>query len=210
MSDTGVDTQKLLKKLVEVGAAIDSIEKTGTNKGLGFKFVEASHAYNAIRAELYKRNVFMMIGLGDVAQHDTLTHVQMNVTFIDADTGASVMVPWHGYGSDRQDKGMAKAITSGIKSLLLTQWLIPSGIEPDADSGTDIASSGTKANKVDGLDTDRLLNIVALAKERGIPDTKVRTKINALGAQRAADMTVDQADKLEAWIKRQKVEGSDA
>lgn len=185
---------QLFKKLVAVGEAIQSIEKTGTNKGLGFKFVEASHAYDRIRSELYKRGVFMLTSLGAVKQEGALTHVEMTATFIDAESGATLSVPWHGYGSDKQDKGMAKAVTAGVKSLLLTTLLIPSGVEPDADATTD------QVGKPEGLPTEKLMELVSLAKDNNIPTAKVKTKINALGAERASDLTEAQAKKLEKWI----------
>jgi hypothetical protein len=192
------NTTQLFKKLVATGEALQSIEKTGTNKGLGFKFVEASHAYDRVRSELYKRGVFMATSLGAVRQEGVLTHVEMTATFVDAESGATLSVPWHGYGSDKQDKGMAKAVTAGVKSLLLTFFLIPSGVEPDADSPTD------QTSKSDGLSTERLMEIVLLAKDCGVSDAKVKTKINALGAKRASDLTEEQAKKLSDWITKQR------
>ena len=193
-------SQKLFTKLVAVGKAIQTMDKTGTNSHFNFKFVEASHAYGKIRTELYNRGVFMVVSLGEVKQNGNLTHVEMTAAFIDSESGATLNIPWHGYGSDTQDKGLAKAITAGVKSLLLTTLLIPSGVEPDADSPVDNAPA-----KVEGLPLERLMALVTLAKDRGITDSKMKTKVNALGAKRAAEMTVVQADKLEKWINTQKV-----
>lgn len=195
---------RLYAKLVAVGAAIQSIEKTGNNSFLKFKFVEASHAYERIRTELYNRGVMLTISIGDVRQEGTLTSVEMQMTFVDSESGERQVLRWHGYGSDKQDKGLAKAITAGVKSFLLTTLLIPSGVEPDADAGTDIVPSAPEA-AVEGLPTERLLAIVALAKERGVPDSKVRVKVNSLGAKRASEMTEVQAKKLEDWINKQVV-----
>lgn len=196
------DKRALMAKLVEVGASIRGIEKTGTNTHFNFKFVEASHAYEQIRAELYKRNVFLDISLSEVEQQGTLTSVAMRMTFTDADSGQTRVIRWHGYGSDKQDKGLAKAITSGVKSFLLTNLLIPSGVEPDAE-GTDIVD--VPAQKVESVATEKLMELVALAKERQVSDAKMKTKINSLGAKRAAELTPEQATKLEKWIKTQKV-----
>lgn len=199
------DKKALYTKLVAVGAAIQSIEKTGHNSHFNFKFVEASHAYNQIRSELYNRGVFMTVSLSNVEQAGTLTHVDMVITFVDSESNQKQSIQWAGYGTDKQDKGLAKAITAGVKSFLLTTLLIPSGVEPDADSGnTELSASVGAAAPVESLPTERLLEIVALAKDRGVPDEKVRTKINALGAKRASDMTEAQAKQLETWIKRQK------
>jgi hypothetical protein len=189
-------------KLVAVGAAIKAIEKTGTNTHFNFKFVEASHAYERIRTELYLRGVFLHISLGEVEQQGTLTSVAMEMTFVDSESDEKQVITWHGYGSDKQDKGLAKAITSGVKSFLLTNLLIPSGVEPDAE-GTDIVPAS--APVVESVATEKLMELVALAKERGVPDAKMKTKVNSLGAKRAAEMTADQAAKLEKWIKTQKV-----
>lgn len=203
MSEDAVrDERALMAKLVEVGAAIRGIEKTGTNTHFNFKFVEASHAYEQIRTELYKRNVFLDISLSGVEQQGTLTSVAMRMTFTDAESGQSKVIGWHGYGSDKQDKGLAKAITSGVKSFLLTNLLIPSGVEPDAE-GTDIVDVPSQA--VESVATEKLMELVALAKERQVSDTKMKTKINSLGAKRAAELTPEQAAKLEKWIKTQKV-----
>lgn len=192
--------QLLFSKLVAAGQAIETMEKTGYNRGLGFSFVEASHAYGKIRQELYARGVFVMVGITSCEREGTLTTVGLSVTFVDSETGTVANLPWFGSGSDKQDKGLAKAVTAGLKSLLLSTFLIPSGVEPDADSSTDV----TDAVPADGIPVERLMELVGLAKERGIEDAKVKTKINALGAQRAAEMTPEQAAKLEAWIKRQK------
>lgn len=202
MSENEVrDKRALMAKLVEVGAAIKGMEKTGTNTHFNFKFVEASHAYEQIRNELYKRKVFLDISLGDVEQQGTLTSVSMRMTFTDAESGQTRVIKWHGYGSDKQDKGLAKAITSGVKSFLLTNLLIPSGVEPDAE-GTDIVDVPAPAQA--SVSTEKLMELVALAKEREVSDAKMKTKINSLGAKRAAELTPEQATKLERWIKTQK------
>jgi hypothetical protein len=195
--------QLLFSKLVAAGQAIETMEKTGYNNGLGFSFVEASHAYDKIRRELYSRGVFVMVGITSCEREGTLTTVALSVTFVDSETGTVANIPWFGSGSDKQDKGLAKAVTAGLKSLLLSTFLIPSGVEPDADSATDVVAD----KPVDGIPVERLMELVGLARERGVEDAKVKTKINALGAQRAAEMTPEQASKLEAWIKRQKSAG---
>ena len=187
----------LVKKLVEVGEAISSIDKTGFNSGLGFKFVEASQAYNAIRRELYKRGVFMVTSVKSHSREGTLTTVDLNVTFIDSDTGHSLTLPWVGTGSDKQDKGMAKAITAGLKSMLLAEWLIPSGIEPDADAATDVVAD---APQEDTVSSERLLSLASAARDAGVPDSRMRAKVNSLGAKRAAQLTDVQVTKLEKWI----------
>lgn len=199
------DKKSLYAKLVAVGSAIQAIEKTGHNSHFNFKFVEASHAYDRIRSELYNRGVFMTVSLDDIKQNGTLTHVDMMITFTDSETNQQQSIRWAGYGTDKQDKGLAKAITAGVKSFLLTTLLIPSGVEPDADSGNTEMAAAAQQAVPEGLPTERLMEIVALAKDRGVGDDKVRTKINALGAKRASDLTEAQAKQLETWIKKQKV-----
>jgi ribosomal protein L37AE/L43A len=69
--------------------------------------------------------------VGDKGQ--VLTTLTMTFTFLDGDSGQELTRPWAGAGTDKEDKGLYKAMTGGEKYFLLKTFLMPTGDDPEKD-----------------------------------------------------------------------------
>ena len=67
--------------------------------------------------------------------------------FMDSDSKTVISGTWFGSGSDTSDKGLYKAITGGIKYVLNTNFLIPTGDDPENDGSKPEVDLDTQLKK---------------------------------------------------------------
>lgn len=131
----------LAKKLVEIMAAVQRVPKNGYNEFHQYHYALEADILDALRDELSKRNVLLIPavtgrsrdGVGEKGM--VVTHLDMEFTFMDAETGETLMRPWLGAGADKEDKGAYKAMTGGEKYFLLKMFLVPTGDDPEGEEG---------------------------------------------------------------------------
>lgn len=130
----------LAKKLAAVMGAVKRIPKTGRNTFHGYDYATEADIVAAIRDELAQRHVILLPAIlartrepvGEKGQ--ILTHLDMEFTFIDGETGERETRPWLGAGTDKEDKGAYKAMTGGEKYFLLKTFLVPTGDDPEQET----------------------------------------------------------------------------
>lgn len=143
----------LMKKLAEVAKGIDAIEAAGVNPRFQYKFVEEAAVVAAIRGALYENGVFLTTKVDKVetapfGEKMLRTQLSLTFTFYDVEGGESLEIDWFAEAMDNGDKGIAKAVTSGLKYFLLKNFLIPKGgDDPEADGTTDGAGESHAAGK---------------------------------------------------------------
>jgi len=91
----------------------------------------------------------------------SITTVHLAFTFMDADTGETIELPWLGRGEDPMDKGVGKALTNALKTFLRQQLLLPWGDDPEADTGSD-ERAGNGSDSVNLIEQARGLSNAAL------------------------------------------------
>lgn len=133
---------KLAAKLSKVMAKVGYVQKGGTNSAQGYKYVMASDVADKVRTALGELNVIMIPAAVDVVSEGlTPKGTQAIVTarytwrFIDGDTGETLDIQTLGSGADSGDKHVYKSSTGALKYALLTAFLIPTGDDPENDSG---------------------------------------------------------------------------
>lgn len=136
----------LVKKLVEVMTEVKYIQKKGFNKFHKYNYATEADVNEKVREELAKVNVIM---IPNMVSHDTREHtnrngnveyivtVNMEFRFIDGDSGEEITFNMSGSGQDAGDKGIFKAIAGAQKYALMKAFMIPTGDDPEADSGVD-------------------------------------------------------------------------
>lgn len=151
MTDT---PRSLAKKLVEVMGAISRVPKKGYNDFHKYWYALEADILEALRGELSQRNVLLIPAVtgrsrdavGEKGQ--VVTHLDMEFTFLDADSGETLVRPWLGAGADKEDKGAYKAMTGGEKYFLLKFFLIPTGDDPEADDSQKPKTAGAVTRPV--------------------------------------------------------------
>lgn len=130
--------KSLAAKLAEVMKEVERIPKRGYNDFHRYAYATEADIAEALRNELAKRNVVLIPAITGESRHpvgekgSVLTVLEMEMEFLDGDTGQSIRKPWRGYGTDKEDKGGYKAMTGGEKYFLLKTFLMPTGDDPEA------------------------------------------------------------------------------
>ena len=140
----------LHKKLAEIMAAVHRIPKRGRNDFHGYNYATEADISECIRGEMAARNVMLIPAvLSEIREKvgekgSVLTCLEMEMEWVDGDSGESILKKWRGWGTDKEDKGGYKAITGGVKYFLLKEFLIPTGDDPERE---ETRGAGPKATR---------------------------------------------------------------
>jgi hypothetical protein len=142
---------ELIKKLIEVSKAIDYLQKDKTNKMQNYNYLSEAKIKATIKTEFEKQGIVFNYSTDAVREYEispTKNNAKQFTTiasgtyrFWDSDSEAVISGTWFGSGTDTGDKGLYKAITGGIKYVLNTNFLIPTGDDPENDNIHDIGKS---------------------------------------------------------------------
>jgi hypothetical protein len=204
----------LYKKLAEVMAEVGYVPKNGYNSFHKYNYVTEADLVDAVREKLAVRNVALIPSVVEIHERgvttdrgkaSTVTTVRVAFTFCDGDSGAMHKAEWAGSGDDPADKGLYKAYTGAVKYFLMKSFLIPTGDDPEGDSGTDERSSGGQrtaevppAAKV--LSAANRAKVLAAVHETGIAAPDWAAYRTALGAATDAELTTEHAKAIRAWL----------
>lgn len=132
-------------KIAALGKTVGHMEKDGSNSFHNYKYISYEQAAAAIRSALPELGLALSVAVSDLKDWDTTRNnknverrlVTLEATLTDTETGAMRVIRWYGEGEDQNDKATAKAITSGVKYLLMRNLSISSedDVEPDAEDG---------------------------------------------------------------------------
>lgn len=197
--------RKLVRKLTEVMQEVKYIQKKGFNKFHKYAYATESDVAEKVREELAKRVVMMIPNVLEsiVREHknrsnnvEYIVKVRMEFKFIDGETGEELIFHSEGEGQDAGDKGIYKAITGAQKYALMKAFMIPTGDDPEADSGVD-----ERNTKEESITSQQVGKIKVLAKtlssHHGIDEqtmyqkilnTPNRVDITQLSKQQASDL----------------------
>jgi len=139
-----MEKKNLKQKLLEVSKAIKYLKKDKRNTGQNYNYLSEAKIKEIIKREFEKQGVLFHYSTDDITQYEIspthkgtkqfVTNIKGRYKFIDVDSDAFVAGTWAGSGMDSGDKGLYKAITGGIKYVLNTNFLIPSGDDPENDN----------------------------------------------------------------------------
>lgn len=133
---------KLHSKMNKIRAAISHIEKSGENKGQGYKYATEADTAHAIRSAMIEHNVSLVFssecsGMREIQGSRgpiPVLMVKLSGAWVDCETGYADPFSFDGEGMDSGDKAIYKAHTGAEKYLLLKTFLIPTGDDPEKDS----------------------------------------------------------------------------
>lgn len=143
---------QLARKIAGAYEAIRPVDKDGYNQFHKYKFATAEDIYRSCRQGL------KAVGLAILPQMRTITEtietskdgkrtiylrVQMDFVLMDAETGYRAVIPWAGEVAETGgDKAINKALTSALKYLLRTVFLMPTDGEDDPDGSSNERPGG--------------------------------------------------------------------
>ena len=168
MSNSSSKLTNLAAKMILIMKEVEYIKKTGYNQFHGYKYATESDVTSEMSSAMQKHNVFMFSSIisRDCIQYKTrggkdsfLITVQIQVTFVDVDSGEEFTGQFYGDGSDSDDKGIYKAITGAQKYALMKTFLVETGDDPERD---DIISK-----KKQNLEKEKIVSNLDEASKRG-------------------------------------------
>lgn len=203
------------KKLVKVAAALGWVEKRGQH-GQGYSYAQAVDIFAAVRKELAAENVSFLFSQDEVTIHYPEGKSEQHVTikgsyvFTDGDTGESVMGHWTGFDKDNAGKALWKALTGGLKYVFITNFLLPTGDDPEAldDDGKSTAPKAQSAipkapkpvaeSRSDGISDAQMRLVKTIYGKAGVKDTDSahRLSMALVGKHSTKQMTAADVDRI--------------
>jgi hypothetical protein len=124
------------------------IQKDKKNTFHGYSYASEAAIKDRVHAALVEHGVIQQISLLGLTEREItrtnakgqqvsewLTTANVHYKFYCCDTGEFIEGTFYGCGVDPSDKGLYKAITGAIKYLLTSQFLIPTGDDPENEEG---------------------------------------------------------------------------
>jgi len=136
----------LLRLMRDVAVEVGPVEKRGRNEAGDYSYVRAEDVIAHVREPLLDRNIMLVEQVEDSRDKaytvaggagSLITTVRMSFLFVHVETGEQLLVRWQGRGDDPGDKGLSKAYTQAIKTVLNATFLLGFGDDPEADAATD-------------------------------------------------------------------------
>ena len=187
MSEEVVEqTEKLniYQRQVQAMLAVSSIPKNGYNSFGKYKYATDADVLDTMRLLLAKHGIGWVVSMTghewNEAKNRTIATLEISLVNVDNPKDC-ITVSWFGEANDKTDKGVVKAITSGVKYFLLKSFLASAGNEgDDADSGPRPApelSTLAQKNEIKKLmETLGYTNVDAALTERRYPKLMLLTK----------------------------------
>lgn len=211
----------LVKKLAKVMNEVKYIEKKGFNKFHKYRYATESDVAEKVREVLADQHVMMIPNMKEhqVREHTTakgkteyIATVMMEFTFMDGESGESISFSMAGEGQDTGDKAYYKAITGAQKYALMKAFMIPTGDDPEQDSGVDERNDNDGPNPISskqvGLIKLRIKELEQLGGAKEGVLNALRVKVGEF--KEITDMTSQQASKAIEWLNawKEKKEGN--
>ena len=139
------EPKNIYVKMAVVLASIGYLQKDKRNTGQGYSYLSEAKLKDKIREQFVEQGLIFAYSTTGSREYEitpTAKGTKMFVTeawgvwsIIDSESNQQMAGEWRGTGSDTGDKGLYKAITGGIKYVFNTMFLIPTGDDPENDTG---------------------------------------------------------------------------
>ena len=199
--------QTLVKKLAQILATVDKIEKKGYNDHFNYKFVREADLVEAVRSKLAAQNIMITSSVdktevvdmtkvtkqGEVVQN-RVGLLYVTYTFRDGESGETIQV--QGIGEIEQDggKGIYKAITGAMKYMLMKNFLIDTGDDPEMEK----KPKGEAKQQSAAPSAPRNNGVYNAAWDKGYPATL--SQKNSISA-RLQELTPDQKESIRKIVE---------
>lgn len=115
----------IVTKLCRIAAEIDNVERKGWNAHHQYRYVREVELTTAIRGLFSEQNLWIIPNVIGLERNGPLCTLKIDYQLVDGESGETLHIPWFCEGSDAGDKGIAKALTGGNKTLLSKLLQIP-------------------------------------------------------------------------------------
>lgn len=151
----------LPQKLLAIQRAVDGLIKDGKNTSDKYDFASGENVLERFRPLMNKHSLLLIPRVTAAAIHEGttrsgtarfLTELHFDMTWLDAQSGETLIVPWYAQGVDLAgEKGVGKAATYAEKYFLLKFFHVPTKKDdPDNDRRTmsgELRAAGTAGGR---------------------------------------------------------------
>ncbi len=151
----------LHEKLLSIQKSVDSIIKDGKNLSDKYDFASDENVLDIFRPLMDELGLLLLPKVMGAALHEGttksgtsryLTELNLEMVWMDVESGESLTVPWYAQGVDLAgEKGVGKALTYAEKYFLLKSFHVPTRRDdPDAAGRTrsgEVRQRGTQASR---------------------------------------------------------------
>lgn len=129
---------KLAAKMAALMGAVGQIKKDAKNTFHKYDYTSYEALAAHVRTAVVKVGLAFTVSATDMREEpgDKMQTrlMGLELTFTDTETGAMRVMRGYGEGADNQDKGTAKALTSGVKYMLMRNLLVSEDADVDSDA----------------------------------------------------------------------------
>jgi len=196
----------LQEKKLKVMKEVDYVEKTGEVKfgKTKYSYAEASKVIGAIRESMIENGLTISVstmfsgGLTEPeSKNQGVTRVNLQVTLTDSESGESEQTQIAGEGQDSGDKGVYKATTGALKYWFLTNFVLPTGDDPEATDSEDFRTNRPKPKSNDKPKSRDKAN----SKSEAVKQLDAHPKSKAI-RQLAGELVGDKVSETDRAIMR--------
>lgn len=198
-----------LQTLFEDIHASGVIPKEGNNKEQNYKYLSERQIKELIQPLLVKHKLLLLpirqriVATGSSPKGtQRLTDIEVDVRWIDVESGEWLPCTFIATGADSNDKGVYKALTGGGKQFICNTFWIPTGDDPERGDGSGegkprVTARSERKQEPDSLITDaQVKRLHALARAAGLPGERAKSILASYEYTSATDIKVKDYDKI--------------
>jgi hypothetical protein len=124
-------------RISKAAMAVRAVEERGKVSGrINYTYARASDVKLAVRRILADNGIAVIPMIRHVEQRKegNMTITRCHLSFVLSCEQGAIEVPWVADSQDIGDKGISKAVTTGLKYFLINLLQIPTGVEEDSDT----------------------------------------------------------------------------
>lgn len=134
------------QRMLSVMGKINYVQKENKKVNNQYTFTSIDSVKRAVHTPLVEAGIVVVPRVLKSAKVDTLTMVEMQVDFVNADEPQDLIsINTIGYGMDPQDKGPGKAMSYALKYALLQALMLETGDDPEKDVGASLPTQTYKS-----------------------------------------------------------------
>lgn len=125
--------KQILGKLHLVMTEVDYIQKDGKNSFQKYSYASEYAIKEKFHEAFTKHKIIFQLSTSNVRIENGLTFLDCAYAFHDVKSGESLTGTFVGSGAGRDEKGNYAAVTGAIKYILTSNFIVPTGDDPEDD-----------------------------------------------------------------------------
>lgn len=167
----GPVVNRLYPKILAIMEAVERIPKLGRNtQGAGYDYLREADMMDAVRKEMLAQKVIRLPLVYKSSGTAKDAHVTISSRWVDAESGDFHEITLEGFDVNGQNKASWAGYTGAIKYELRHMIMVPTGDDPEKDSGTESAERGSSPSPSRGAGKQPSRPSASSSEGRKVPE----------------------------------------